>query len=172
MKAAIARAALRRVRTLDHDRLKSEMLQVVNLVIAPQLADSWRLDLSDKRIKLALGISDRRAKQVRLELKAAGIIWFPEWSRPRKEGHYPYWMIYKKFVKVAKPEKKKFTPKTSKKYNQSWCLMYDQAKKEVFADLDLYSMRVTVKQFMIMVYRTIDSYISRLGLLKESFLLP
>lgn len=170
-KANAARAESRRVRTLNHNRLKAEMLQVVNLVIAPQIEKGYRLDLCDKIITSTLNVSDRRAKQIRLELKDAGITWFPEWSRPRKEGDYPYWMVVKDFIIIPRPEKKKFKPKTSKKYNQSWCRMYDQAKKDVFADLELYSMYVTVKQFMMMVYQTIDSYISRLGLTKQSFLI-
>lgn len=160
----------RKPRYANHQRMMTEMLQVVKFVIAQQIEEGFRLDLSDKTISLAIGVSDRRAKQLRLELKAAGIVWFPEWSRQRKLGDCPYWMIVKNLIKFPILEKRVTKPKTSQKYNQRWCKIYDQAKKDVFADLDLYDMRVTVKQFMVMVYQTVNLYIAQLGLTKEGLL--
>lgn len=160
----------RRPRYANHEKMKTQMLQVIELVIATQIEEGFRLDLSDKTIALALSVSARRAKQLRLELKAAGVVWFPEWSRQKKVGDYPYWMIVKNFIKFPKFEKKVPKPKTSKKYNQRWCGIYDQAKKDVIADLELYSMVVTVKQFMVMVYQTVNYYIDQLGLTKEGLL--
>jgi hypothetical protein len=166
-----AKAAGRRSRLADLNKLKDQMKQFLSLVIAPQIQKDFRLDLNDEMISRELGVSERRAKQIRLELKAAGIIDFPEWSRPKKKGDYPYWMVVRSFIQFPIKKRRTFVPKTSKKYNQIWCRIYDQAKKVVFADLELYSMRVTVQQFMVMVYQTINKHIARMGLTKESFLL-
>lgn len=168
---ADSKAAGRRSRLKDHNKLKYEMYQFLLLIVLPQFGDNPRLDLNDELVSKELDVSERRAKQIRLKLKEAGIVEFPEWSRPKKKGDYPYWMIVRRFIQLPIRMKRTFTPKTSKKYNQTWCRLYDQAKKVVFADLELYSMRVTVQQFMVMVYQTLNKHISYMGLTKESFLL-
>lgn len=170
--AKIAKAKTRgkRSRIANIRKMQFEMSQVLELVVAPQISKDFRLDLSDTKISETLNVSERRSKQLRLELKAARVAWFPEWSRPKKKGDYPYWMLFKEFINFPSKTKRSFTPKTSKKYNQRWCRLYDLAKKEVFAELESLDARVTVKQFMMMVYHTVNSYIKQLGLTEAQIL--
>lgn len=101
-----------RTPTMREETLKQLFLDsmVVVRVIASQVdGKNYHLDLSDTRLLDETGLSSRRLKTIRLDvLKKAGVIWFPESSRPKKLGDYPNWMfrkvflVFKKFVRVIK----------------------------------------------------------------------
>lgn len=156
-------------RIAPQEKLKLEMITFIEEIILPQLETGFRLDLSDKLVNETLNIPARRVKQIRLELKAAGIIWFPKWSKPKKLGDYPYWMVQKEFINFVEFAEKVSNPRTSK-YNNHYCMLLDQAKKECYDDLVEYENYVTVQQYMVMVYTNLNMKLAKLGLTKTDLL--
>lgn len=154
-------------------KLEQEMIDLVEYVIIPQLENSFRLDLNDKLLAEKLGISERRAKTVRLELKAAEITWFPEWSRPKKKGQYPWWMLQKHFIIFKNLNEDVEQPKKAPKKQKYQPLYYQylaEAKAETYASLEEWDMIVSVKEYMIMVYETLNQNLERDKLRKEMLL--
>lgn len=158
----------RRVRKADQEKMITGMMGIVSNVIAPQIEEAFRLDLSDRLIGEELGFAPRRSKQLRLELKDAGVVWFPEWSRQKKAGDYPYWMLTYSFIIFRNVEKKAKTAKTSKTYNQRYCDLYEAACKAAYAELVEYQAVVTIRQFMANVYRILNDHLDANGITKES----
>lgn len=154
------------------EKLRKEMFEVVE-VINKQLEDSFRLDLSDKLLSEAIGVSQRRAKQVRLELKAAGITWFPEWSRPKAKGQYPWWMLQQEFIafKSFSSEDIKIKKKIkNRKYKPQYYIYYSEAKVEAYQELEEWDMVVSIQEYMRMVYQILNRKLERNGLTKEMLL--
>ena len=155
------------------EKLKNEMMSVVELVIAEQLEHSFRLDLSDKLLAEKIDVSERRAKVVRLELKAAGITWFPEWSRPKAKGQYPWWMLQQEYIifKDLSNEGIKVKKKVkNKKYKPLYYKYYSEATAEAYAELEEWDMIVGIAEYMTMVYKILNENLERDGLTKEMLL--
>jgi hypothetical protein len=127
--AAIA-AGIKPRRALT-EKLQAEMIEAVQLVIAPQIADHLWLNLSDKEFADVLGTRPRRAKQIREELQAVGIIFVA--VKQKKKGDYPLWLVQKGFLKFPNVEKKAWAPTTSNKYNSTYCALRDIARKDCAA---------------------------------------
>lgn len=144
-----------------------EMLSIVFGIIDVQLEDGFRLNLNDKIISEYVGVSESRAHQLRMELKAAGVIWFPEWSRPKKAGDYPYWMVVETFLNFDKIEKK--TPK-NRKYVQKYYDLRKDACKEVYAELVDFDVCVTMATFMQAAYAKLAQKLEDLGLTRAALL--
>lgn len=155
------------------EKLKNEMFDFVEFVINEQLEESFRLDLNDRLVSEKIGVSERRAKQVRLELKAAEIIWFPEWSRPKKKGQYPFWMVEKDFIvfKDLRDEGIKVKKKVkNRKYKPLYYKYYSEATAEAYEELEEWDMIVGIQEYMTMVYRILNNNLKRDGLSKEMLL--
>jgi hypothetical protein len=165
-KNAISAAQGIKPRLGQQEKMITEMMDTVRNVIAPQIEEQFRLDLSDSTITREVSIPARRAQKIRLELKAAGIIWFPKWSRPKKKGDYPYWMAVMTFIVFTDLVKKTRMPKTSKTYNQQYCDLYDQAVIDLFSDQDLKDACWTIREFMVGLNKILNGKIEALGLTK------
>lgn len=155
------------------EKLRKEMIDVVELVISKQLENSFRLDLNDKLLAEEIGVSERRAKTVRLELKAAEIIWFPEWSRPKAKGQYPWWMLQKDYIifKILKDEGVKIKKKVkNRKYKPLYYKYYSEATAEAYQELEEWDMIVSIQEYMTMVYQILNKKLERNGLTKEMLL--
>jgi hypothetical protein len=150
-------------RRADREKMKTQMLDFVIHVIAPQMTDGFRLFLDADRIEEA-GFSARRGKQLYLELKAAGVIFFPEWSRQKGPGQVPFWMLVTTFIDFQNVERKAKTPKTSKTYNQKYCDLYEEACKMAYAALVEYRAQVTIQTFMCNVYSELNGLLRTLGI--------
>lgn len=171
-KNAMMIAEGRKPRLKLQEKLREEMLDVVE-VINKQLEDSFRLDLNDKLLSEAIGVSERRAKQVRLELKAADITWFPEWSKQKKKGQYPWWMLKKEFItfKSLKDEGIKVKKKVkNRKYKPLYYKYYSEATAEAYAELEEWDMIVDIQEYMSMVYSILNKNLKKDGLTKEMLL--
>jgi hypothetical protein len=161
-------AAGGRPRLADQAKMKMQMMLIVTQVITPRIAESFRLHLDDLAVTEELNISARRAKQLRLELQDAGIVWFPEWSRPKRPGHRPYWMLVQSFIKWPEVEMKAKTAKTSKTYNQTYCVMFEAACKKAYAQLVRDDRYIMIREFMPMVYGILNADLATAGITKES----
>lgn len=172
-KNAIMIAEGRKPRLGLQEKLRKEMIEVVEFVIIPQLENSFRLDLNDKLLAEKLGISERRAKTVRLELKAAGITWFPKWSKPKKKGDYPWWMLQKNYIifKTLKDEGVKIKKKVkNRKYKPLYYKYYSEATAEAYRELEEWDMIVSIQEYMARVYQILNNKLEQNGLTKEMLL--
>jgi hypothetical protein len=154
-------------------RMKEEMMAIVELVIAPQLARSFRLDLSDDFISARLEMSERRAKYLRSEMKDAGLIFFPEYSKPKKAGDYPIWMLEKEFIVFVDLDEAGIKVKKSerfKKYKPLYFRLYTAACKDVYQELEEYDICIDIRTFMNDVYKRLNAELEFRGLTKEMLL--
>jgi hypothetical protein len=153
------------------NKLKAEMLDIVRYIIAPQLTEGFKLDVSNDTIATTLGVTARRARYLRQELNDAGVIYFPENTRPKAPGHVPIYLVVKEFIQY--PETVKHAPagpKTSKTYNQDWCDIWDNAKADLIAELKASGSRLTPIEFRMVIQSNVNFYIHTLGLEKVDFL--
>lgn len=156
-----------RLRLASQAKMTEQLLSIVFGIIDVQLEHGFRLNLNDEIISEYVGVSERRAQTLRLELKEIGIVWFPEWSRPKKKGDYPYWMVAVDFLNFEKKEKK--TPK-NRKYVQKYYDLRKAACKAVYADLVELDCYITMAAFMQDAYKRLDEKLEYLGLSKADLL--
>lgn len=153
------------------EKLKREMTEFVFEIINEQLEYSFTLDLNDRLVADKINVSERRAKQIRLELKNAGLIWFPEWSRPKAKGHYPKWMLAKEFIEFEKFDKEKQVSKAkNKKYKSLYYSYYEDAKKEAYNELIDRDLYVDIRSFMVRVHELVSENLALDNLDKEMLL--
>lgn len=150
--------------------LMHEMKQVVFEVIEPQLANGYRLDLNDTLISETLGVVKRRGAQLRALLKEAGIIFFPPWSKTWKKGQYPLWMLRKEFINYYKEKPKAKRVVKNPKYNPQYYTLFKAACKEVYRDLVEADAYITIREYMMTAYMTLNNNLARMGIPKESLL--
>jgi hypothetical protein len=146
------------------EKLQAEMLQAVELIIVPQIAEHLNLDLSSKIFADTLGTPARRAKQLREELQAAGILICPR--RSTQKGEYPLWLAVSAYIIYPTYEKKAWKPTTSKKYNALYCQIRDAARREVAANVATQEIGYTGVEYGKMINDELNSIIASLGLTK------
>lgn len=162
----------RKVRATTSDRLLKDMIEFVMKVIEPQLKKGFRLDLSDELVQKKIGVTRSRSKVLRLKLKDAGVIWFPEWSRPKKPGHYPLWLVAKDFlVYQTSPEKRKTKKEREEemnsRYHPEYFKIYSEVCSEVYRDLEEDDRFVTLKEYMIEVNIRLNLKLKTMGLTRD-----
>jgi hypothetical protein len=169
-KNALALEAGIKTRPATQAKMKDQMIEVIQLIIAPQITEHYNLNLSDKELFDVLGIKASRADQLREELRAAGIIVMKR--RSKKLGEYPLYLVEKAFINYPSFEKKEPAgPYTSKTYNQAYCDLYDQAKAKLITELrETGSGFDDGKSFKIAVYAILNENIARMNLTKVDFL--
>lgn len=153
--------------------LKDDMLLVMQLVVMPQLGQNLRLDLRDSLIVELVGLTTRRAQDVRLKLKEAGVLWFPKWSKPKKKGDYPTWMVEIEFLEFVNEVKKKRVIKNSK-YTAEYNKMVKEVRGAFYRtlkeELEEGDKLPTTEDFIKTSYRILDAKLATLGLTKADFL--
>lgn len=141
-------------------------------VIEPQLQQlKFRLDLSDTTVSQALDISIHQAKRIRLLAKEMGLIFFPEWSRPKKKGHYPLWLMRFDYFTIPWDKRTKREIK-----NPMYVPFFYELRSEAYAlvaeELRQDGVQVPTKTFMKASYEKLDELLLREGLTKEELLKP
>lgn len=153
--------------------LKDDMILVMQLVVIPQLSENLRLNLRDELIVELVGLTTRRAQDVRLKLKEAGILWFPKSSRPKKKGDYPTWLVEIEFLDFINEVKKKRVVVNSK-YNATYHKLLKEVRGDFYRTLNEMlepgDKRPTTEEFIQISYRLLDEELNRLGLSKEDLL--
>lgn len=152
------------------EKMKKEMIEFVFELINEQLEFSYVLNLNDKLVSEKINVSERRAKQIRLELRKANVIWFPEWSRPKAMGHYPKWMLVKEFIEFEEFEVKKTKVVKNRKYKPLYYVYYNEAKKEAYDELIEYDLHTSIEFYMQRVYKLLNENLSLNDLNKDMLL--
>lgn len=150
------------------EKLQNEMIQAVEYIIAPQIIEHLNLNLNDEAFA-ELEITPRRGKQIREELREAGIIFMVKETRPKKKGDYPLYLVregFIKFPKIEKAEKKQWVPSTSNKYNSTYCKIKDTARKNVAAFVATQDRNYSGNEFSIMVNIEINMILASMGIEK------
>lgn len=158
-------------KTPDSQRFKSLLIAAMFLAVDPQLKSgtSFKLDLSDNFLSKRLDVTTNQATRIRAELKSAGLIFFPEWSRPKKEGDYPCWLVKHEYMTFMETEKVKRAV-VNRKYQPLYYVVKDDAQREVYSMLSEYDAVITMKVFMQLVYKTLDEKLAELGIEKAQLL--
>jgi hypothetical protein len=120
-----------------------------------------------------VGLKARRAQDVRLKLKAAGILWFPKSSKPKKKGDYPTWMVEIEFLDFINEVKKKRVIKNSK-YTAEYHTILKEVRgfyyHELKEELEEGDKLPTTEDFIRTSYRILDAHLATLGLTKDDLL--
>ena len=145
------------------------MALCIEVVEAQLKVGKFKLDLSDTKISLALGVSMNQAKNIRLLAYDMGLIFFPEWSRPKAPGHYPIWLLRYDFMNVPWEKKEKRVVKNSK-YVERYYEIRSEAYVIVADRLRIGEQRVTTALFMQQSYLVLDELLGERGLTKEGLL--
>ena len=147
-------------------KMRDEMVRAVSELIAPQLEEGFHLDLNDAAMADTLGISERRARQLRLDLKEAGLIFFPEWSRPKKKGDYPYWMLDSKYM-VFQESPRRMSVRDESRYLPLYWEIYDKVKREFNQDLEEADSTIYIDQYMMVVHTRVNQELASRGLTRD-----
>ena len=145
------------------------MALCIEVIEAQLKVGKFKLDLSGTKISLALGVSMNQAKNIRLLAYDMGLIFFPEWSRPKAPGHYPIWLLRYDFMNVPWEKKEKRVVKNSK-YVERYYEIRSEAYVIVADRLRIGEQRVTTALFMQQSYLVLDELLGERGLTKEGLL--
>lgn len=183
---AEAKAAGKRVAQNDPriEAFDARAVAYLKKVVAPQLQpEDMTLTLTNSAAAKILGCTPSQADETKRYLRSLGIIYCPEWARPKAKHHRAFWFVrfaYLEGEEVA-PKKRKPATKCTLKYTPEFYAFREQMREEVktgFREIAAWVLEedgevmepLSGREIAIQTAIRVKQHLLKQGLTKEAFL--